>query len=94
MFEIIRTENFIKKGRNFFKKHPELVNKFKELVEKLENNPFDSFLRTHKLKGRMKDFYACSINYEYRIILVIVVRDQEIFLVDIGSHKKVYQNKQ
>ena len=90
MFEILRDEKFIKKAKKFFKKHPEFSNKFKEIILKLERNPFDISLKTHRLKGDLKDFYACSLNYEYRIILNIVIIDNIVFLIDIGTHDDVY----
>ena len=90
MFEIIRDEKFLKKAKKFFKKHPEFINKFKDIILKLEQNPFDTSLKTHKLQGKLKDFYACSLNYEYRIILSIVIIDKKVFLVDIGTHDEVY----
>ena len=32
----------------------------------------------------------CSLTYQYRIILTIEIRDEEIFLVNIGTHDEVY----
>ena len=39
----------------------------KKILKKLKNNPFDESLKTHKLKGDLKEFYACSLDYQYRI---------------------------
>jgi addiction module RelE/StbE family toxin len=90
MYSLIRSDKFLKKADKFFKKHPELRDKFKRVVLKLIQNPFDLSLKTHKLRGDLRDFYACSLNYEYRVILTIVVTDREIVLVDIGTHDEVY----
>ena len=59
-------------------------------AEKLTNNPFENSLKTHKLKGNLSDFYACSLTYQYRIVLTIEVRDEEVILVNIGTHDEVY----
>jgi len=90
VYKIFREEKFIKKAKKFFKKHPEFIIKFKEIIGKLERNPFDNSLKTHKLKGKLESFYACSLNYEYRIVLSIIISDNKIFLIDIGTHDEVY----
>ena len=90
MYEIFREDKFIKKASKFFKKHPNLKDKFKKVIYQLIEDPFHQSLKTHKLKGELKDFYSCSINYEYRIVLSIVIVDNAIYLVDIGSHDEVY----
>jgi len=90
MYEIKQTDTFEKKSIKFFKKHRDLVPKFKKIIEKLTDDPFENSLKTHKLKGNLSDFYACSLTYQYRIILTIEIRDEEIFLVNIGTHDEVY----
>ena len=59
-------------------------------LETLQINPFDNVLKTHKLKGNLSDFYACRLNYEYRIVCIILMQDDEVILVDIGTHDDVY----
>lgn len=88
--KLVKTEFYSKKERGFLKKHSNLIDKYKEVLKKLENNPFDASLRTHKLKGELKKFHACSINYEYRIVFVILIQDDEITLLDVGAHDDVY----
>ena len=90
MYQIKQTDTFEKKSIKFFKKHRNLVPKFKQVIEKLTNDPFENSLKTHKLKGSLSDFYACSLTYQYRIILTIEIRDEEIILVNIGTHDEVY----
>jgi len=51
MYQIQRTDTFVKTAKKFFKKHPQLVEKFKNVILILEENPFDQSLKTHKLKG-------------------------------------------
>jgi len=69
---------------------PSRVPKFKKVIDKLADNPFDNSLKTHKLKGNLSDFYACSLTYQYRIVLTIEIRNEEIVLVNIGTHDEVY----
>ena len=90
MYTINQTDTFEKKSVKFFKKHRDLVPKFKETIEKLITDPFENSLKTHKLKGNLSDYHACSLTYQYRIILTIEIKDEEIILVNIGTHDDVY----
>ncbi len=49
-------------------------------------------LNTHKLKGELKDSYACSAGYDLRIIFKFVEYEQTqaILLESIGTHDEVY----
>ena len=72
------------------KKHPNLVQKFKQMVQNLENDPFEPSLKLHKLQGNLAKFHAVRLTYEYRIVLVVMMVDEQIILVDIGTHDEVY----
>ena len=88
--KLAKTDFYNKKERKFFKKHPDLIHKYGGILEKLENNPFEQSLKTHKLKGNLSDFYACSLTYEYRIVCTLLIQEDEITLVDIGTHDEMY----
>jgi addiction module RelE/StbE family toxin len=88
--KLTKTDFYSKREKIFLKKHSDLLVKYKKVLKKLTVNPFDSSLRTHKLKGDLNKFHACSINYEYRIVFVILIQDDEITLLDIGTHDDVY----
>lgn len=88
--KLVKTEFYSKKEQVFLRKHNNLIDKYKETLKKLEINPFDSSLKTHKLKGELKKFHACSINYEYRIVFILLIQDNEITLLDVGTHDEVY----
>ena len=52
-----------------YKKLPIHIKDFAEKREKIfRKNPFASRLKTHKLQGELREFYAFSINQKYRII--------------------------
>ena len=73
----------------FQKGYKKLPVRTKELIEKKEkifrNNPFDHRLKTHKLRGPLADFYAWSVNDQYRIIFEFI--DGGIVrLYDVGTH--------
>lgn len=74
----------------FAKAYKKLPNKIKDLAEEREEifrqDPFDSKLKTHKLKGRLKTFYSFSVNYSYRIVFHFKSENEIIFDV-IGTHE-------
>ena len=52
--KLLRNKQFKKKEIKFFKKHPDLISKYEKILQKLQTNPFDENLKTHKLKGELK----------------------------------------
>ena len=49
-------------------------------------NPFDARLKTHKLKGELKGYFAYSVNYEYRVLFRFI-HAREVIYYDIGTHR-------
>ena len=90
MYKIIERQKYNKKLVKFFKKHSNILNKYKKTIFLLENNPYHPSLRLHKLKGALKEYSSVSIDMEYRIIIDFIIIDKQIFLIDIGSHDRVY----
>ncbi len=77
----------------FEREYVKLSKYIKALAEEKENifrkNPFDSRLHTHKLYGRLKEYWAFSIDEKYRIVFEFVRKDM-IWFHSIGDHS-VYQ---
>lgn len=71
--------------RQFKKLNPDLQNEVLEKIEIFKDNYKNPILKTHKLHGRLKDFYSFSINYSHRIVFEIQDNNKAIFL-EIGSH--------
>ena len=46
---------------------------------------FDARLKTHKLKGSLKEYWSFSINYSYRILFEFQ-DDGVVGLIDVGTH--------
>ncbi len=65
-----------------------------ETLAELVADPFQPKLRTHKLKGRLEGLWACTVEYDCRIIFLFVPDpeggDDAIVLVDLGTHDEVY----
>ncbi|MBC8525282.1 MAG: plasmid stabilization protein [Candidatus Cloacimonetes bacterium] len=76
--------------KKFLKKHPELENRIETIHNLLEINYQDHSLKLHKLHGKLKDFHSVSVNYKFRIILILMIIADKIILVDIGTHAETY----
>lgn len=74
----------------FAKEYKKLPTKIKFKAEKKEKvfrkNPFDATLKTHRLKGLLKDYWAFSVDYQYRILFEF--RDDEtVWFHSVGTHE-------
>ncbi len=87
---IISTKHYEKRFKKFKKQHPELRDQYIKTIRLIGTDPAHPSLRLHKLKGGLSDFYSVSINMKYRIILDFIIRDDQIILIDIGSHEELY----
>jgi mRNA-degrading endonuclease YafQ of YafQ-DinJ toxin-antitoxin module len=63
--------------------------KFKQKLEILKEDIFDERLKTHKLKGNLRDYYAFSISYSERIVFKLL-EDGGIYFIEIGGHEICY----
>ncbi len=84
------TAFFDRRARKFLSRHPNLRPRLAETLSKLADDPFQPSLRLHPLSGKLQGMQAVSITYSYRITLTLQITEQEILLIDIGSHDKVY----
>ncbi len=81
--EIIYTSKF---GREY-KKLSLNIKKMAEAKEKIfRNDPFDPALKTHKLHGKLKEFYSFSIDYKYRIIFEISENKNIFYFHSVSDH--------
>ena len=73
----------------FAREYRKLPLRIKKIAEKKEQifrkDPFDSKLKTHKLKGNLKGFFSFSINQKYRIIFE-VVDSHTVWFHSVGEH--------
>lgn len=73
----------------FAKEYKKLPTKIKVAAEKKEKifrlDPFDARLKTHKLSGKLKDYYSFSIDFKHRIIFEFAPEDT-IWFHSVGTH--------
>ena len=88
--EIAFSSSFKKAFRKRVKGFPS-EETFWSTVELFINNPFDQQLKTHKLSGKLKDYWSFSIEYDLRVVFYFTGdKPQKALFIDIGTHDEVY----
>jgi len=90
MYKISFSHKYEKTAKKFFKKHQNLKEKYAKTLLLLQQNPYHPSLRLHKLQGNLSVYHSISIDMDYRIIIDFIIINDEIILIDIGSHDEVY----
>ncbi|WP_457750004.1 type II toxin-antitoxin system RelE/ParE family toxin [Sulfurimonas sp.] len=90
MYEITFSKKYEKIAKKFLKKHQNLKEKYTKTILFLQKNPFHPSLRLHKLQGSLSEYHSVSIDMDYRILIDFIIIDEQIVLIDIGSHDEVY----
>jgi addiction module RelE/StbE family toxin len=94
MRTLIWSKTFVRALKRTVRKHSALQNDIEETLRLLAEDPFDPQLETHKLKGKLSGSWGCSAGYDLRIVFDFVKggdhNEDEIFLIEIGTHDEVY----
>ena len=94
MKTLVWSTSFKRAFKQLARQHPQLRNKAQRILEQLSEDPFQGTLRTHKLKGKLTGCWACSVDYDIRIVFDFVKNpessEDEILLLTVGSHDEVY----
>jgi len=88
MREVFPSPAFDRMVESFLKRNPAYEKKVAKVIDLLKKDCSHSSLKTHKLHGGLKDFYACSVGYDRRIVFKFV--DDTIILLTFGSHDQIY----
>ena len=89
-YQLIYTDSYNKRAKKFLRKHPEVHNQYRRTLQLLELDPYHPSLRLHGLETRLKGISSVSINMSYRIVLELEIKEEEIILINVGSHDHVY----
>lgn len=76
------TSRFTKDFKSLSREKQELASRREIYFRK---DPFDSRLKTHKLFGALKGYWAFSLTYSDRVLFRFIKKDETIFY-KIGSH--------
>ena len=60
-----------------------ILAKQKEII--LRKNVFDTILKTHKLTGKLSEYWSFSLTYSDRVIFKFI-DNETILFIDIGDH--------
>jgi len=94
MRSIIWSTPFVRSVKRVVKRRAKLRNDIEDTVKLLARDTFAPSLETHKLKGNLAGFWACSVGYDLRIVFDFVqIEGQQqagIKLLEIGTHDEVY----
>jgi len=86
-FTLVSTNHFERRARKFLSKPPDLRSTLSDALDKLSQDPVEPSLGLHKLSGNLAGIQAVSLTPSYRQTLSVQVTEQEIVLLDIGSHE-------
>lgn len=89
-YSLVFTEDYLQRAVKFLKKHPQLKAQYAKTLALLEANPHHPSLRLHALSGRLQNLHSVSINLSFRITLELIVQDQHIIPINVGTHDQVY----
>ena len=91
MYTIVTSPRFLRRAARFFRQHPDLRGRFERMMTALREDPHQPQLRLHPLRGELEGLHAASLTYEYRVLLTLQITEQEIVLLDIGTHDELYR---
>jgi mRNA-degrading endonuclease YafQ of YafQ-DinJ toxin-antitoxin module len=90
-FTLVTTRHFERRARKFLRKHPDIKPVLADTLERLRLDPFQSRLRLHGLGGNLSGIQGVSLTHSYRLTLIVQITEQEVVLLDIGTHDEVYR---
>ncbi len=89
-YVLVFTDQYNRRAARFLKRHPQVREQYRKTLLLLQANPHHPSLRLHALAGKLSGLHSASINLSYRITLELVIRDQQIVLINVGDHDAVY----
>jgi mRNA-degrading endonuclease YafQ of YafQ-DinJ toxin-antitoxin module len=87
--EVSFSSSFKRGFKKRIKGNTDLEERFWQKLEQFTVDPFDPSLKTHKLSGKLKEYWSFSVDYDERVLLYFTEDEKAVF-VDIGSHDEVY----
>lgn len=94
MANLVLSSSFKRAFKAIIKHRPDLKGKIETKLRLMAEDPYHPSLRTHKLKGKLSGAWACSVEYDCRIVFSFEQNqetlEEEINLIDIGTHDEIY----
>jgi mRNA interferase YafQ len=94
MTKLAWATSFRRAFKRYARNNPARQKRIFQTLEELARDPFHPKLQTHKLSGQLKGLWACSVEYDCRVIFAFEpdpdTSDDMIVLIDLGTHDEVY----
>ena len=94
MRTLIWSSHFVRSLRRKLRQNPHLRQPIEVTIRQLAEDPFHPSLHSHKLKGELAGNWACTVDYDNRIIFEFVREpgsaEDAIHLLALGTHDEVY----
>jgi len=91
---LVWSSRFTRAVKKLARTKPGLLDDLETTLQQLELDPRHPSLRTHKLGGELRDCWACSAGYDFRVLFQFIrnpeTREPEIHLLSLGTHDEVY----
>jgi mRNA-degrading endonuclease YafQ of YafQ-DinJ toxin-antitoxin module len=85
---------FVRAFRRLALRQPALRSRVERTLQQLAEDPFQPSLHSHKLKGELAGVWACTVDYDNRILFEFGQNpesgEEEILLLTMGTHDEVY----
>ncbi len=94
MRRLLWAKSFRRALKIMVKQRPDILPKVEKALRLLAEDPFHPELHSHKLKGQLERMWACSIDYDNRILFMFLKNPDsgadDVLLVSMGTHQEVY----
>ncbi|MEW6447646.1 MAG: type II toxin-antitoxin system mRNA interferase toxin, RelE/StbE family [Bacillota bacterium] len=94
MRTLVWSPTFLRAFKRTVRRQPELRTRVEQTLKQLAEDPFHPALHSHKLKGELAGTWACTVDYNNRILFELVRNpesgEEEILLLTMGTHDEVY----
>jgi len=91
---LVWSSTFVRAFKRAVRRQPGLRVRVEHTLQQLAEDPFHPTLHSHKLKGRLVGAWACTVDYDNRILFEFVRNpdsgEEEILLLTMGTHDEVY----
>ena len=89
---LLRSSAFVRDAKRLLRKQPACSQPLLLTLRLLEADPYAPALRTHKLRGKLGDSWACSGGYDLRLVFSFTKYQGKlaILLETVGTHDEVY----
>jgi mRNA-degrading endonuclease YafQ of YafQ-DinJ toxin-antitoxin module len=84
------SSSFKRAFRKRVRSRPHTEERFWQRLDWFIRDPFDARLRTHKLSGALKEFWAFSVEDDVRVVFSFQEKGTKALFFDIGTHDEVY----